>query len=240
MLCAVDGYNNRMRLLVVEDHRDIAANIAEYFGERGDTVEIAASGNAGLQSAQSQRFDAIVLDVMLPDIDGLAICRQLRASADKHTPILMLTAKDLLSDKIAGFEAGADDYLVKPFSLLELAARLAALTRRNAASSPSQSLAVGDLKFDVDTLEATRDGHAIKLNPTTRRVLLFLMQNTHRVVSREELEQLLWGAPAPSSDVLRAHLHALRNALDKNFETKLLHTIHGTGYRLALQDEIAT
>jgi DNA-binding response OmpR family regulator len=170
----------------------------------------------------------------------LSICRQLRATADKHTPILMLTAKDLLSDKIAGFEAGADDYLVKPFSLLELSARLTALTRRAVAASLPHSIVVGDLKFDVDTLEATRDGQPIKLNPTTRRILLFLMQNTHRVVNREELEQLLWGAPAPSSDVLRAHMHALRNVLDKNHDAKLLHTIHGTGYRLAMPHEIAS
>jgi DNA-binding response OmpR family regulator len=228
-----------MRILLVEDHRDIAANIADYFAARGDIVQIANDGVTGLQFARSQEFDAIVLDVMLPDLDGLLVCRQLRTTADKHMPILMLTAKDLLSDKIDGFEAGADDYLVKPFSLLELSARLTALTRRFAQPTPPQSLSVGALRFDVDTLEATRNGQAIKLNPTTRRILLLLMQNTHRVVTREEIENLLWGAPAPSTDVLRAHMHALRSALDKQFESKLLHTVHGTGYRLALQDEVA-
>ncbi len=228
-----------MRILLIEDHRDIAANIAEYFGARSDSVEVAIDGVTGLQLAKSQHFDAIVLDVMLPDIDGLSICRQLRATAGHHTPILMLTAKDLLSDKIAGFEAGADDYLVKPFSLLELSARLTALARRGTQPAPSQSLSVADLRFDVDTLEATRGGQALKLNPTTRRILLLLMQNTHRVVTREEIEQLLWGAPAPSADVIRAHMHALRNTLDKNFDAKLLHTVHGTGYRLALQNEVA-
>lgn len=228
-----------MRILLVEDHRDIAANIAEYFAARGDTVLVANDGITGLQHARSEEFDAIVLDVMLPDIDGLSICRQLRTSADKHMPILMLTAKDLLSDKIEGFEAGADDYLVKPFSLLELSARLRALTRRFAQPTPPQSVTVGTLRYDVETLEATRDGQPIKLNPTTRRILLLLMQNTHRVVSREEIEHLLWGAPAPSADVLRAHMHALRSALDKHFESKLLHTVHGTGYRLAVQNEMA-
>jgi DNA-binding response OmpR family regulator len=229
-----------MRILLIEDHQDIAANIAEYFGARGDTVETATTGRTGLELARSQPFDAIVLDIMMPDLDGLAICRQLRSSPGTHIPILMLTAKDLLSDKIAGFEAGADDYLVKPFSLLELSARLTALTRRSVATPLPHSIVVGNLKFDVDTLEATRGDQPIKLNPTTRRILLFLMQNTHRVVNREELEQLLWGAPAPSSDVLRAHMHALRNVLDKNFDAKLLHTIHGTGYRLAMQHEIAS
>jgi DNA-binding response OmpR family regulator len=226
-----------MRILLVEDHRDIAANIAEYFGARGEVVQVAFDGANGLELARAQAFDVIVLDVMLPDIDGLSVCRELRRGNDNLTPILMLTAKDLLSDKIAGFDAGADDYLVKPFSLLELSARITALTRRASQHPPTQSLAVGNLKFDVATLEATRDGKTIKLNPTTRRILLLLMQNTHRVVTREELEQMLWGAPAPSADVLRAHLHALRNVLDRDFDAKLLHTVHGTGYRLALQDE---
>jgi len=229
-----------MRILLIEDHRDIAANIAEYFGAKGDTVVIAADGINGLQLASHQPFDTIILDVMLPGLDGLSICRQLRAGASSHVPILMLTAKDLLSDKIAGFEAGADDYLVKPFSLLELAARLTALLRRSQPQSPSssgQSLQIGDLRFDMDTLDATRGGQPVKLNPTTRRILTLLMQNTHRVVTREELEQVLWGTATPNADVLRAHMHALRNALDKSFTVKLLHTIHGTGYRLALPDE---
>lgn len=224
-----------MRILLIEDHRDIAANIAEYFSARGDEVCVAHDGATGLQLACSQMPSVIVLDVMLPDLDGLSICRQLRATVGQHIPILMLTAKDLLSDKIAGFEAGADDYLVKPFSLLELAARLSALTRRAAQRPPPQSLTVADLRFDVDTLEATRAGQPIRLNPTTRRILLILMQNTHRVVTREELEQALWGASAPSADTLRAHMYALRAALDRNFPTKLLHTIHGTGYRLAAE-----
>src|SRR5882724_3531080 len=132
-----------MRILLIEDHRDIAANIADYFGAKGDTVAIAAEGTSGLQMARQQSFDVIVLDVMLPGLDGLSVCRQLRANGGNHTPLLMLTAKDLLSDKIAGFEAGADDYLVKPFSLLELAARLYALLRRSqpyTAGTAGQSL----------------------------------------------------------------------------------------------------
>jgi DNA-binding response OmpR family regulator len=228
-----------MRILLIEDHRDIAANIAEYFGAKGDSVALAADGESGLKMAHDQVFDIIVLDLMLPGIDGLSVCRQLRSNAS-HTPILMLTAKDLLSDKIAGFEAGADDYLVKPFSLLELSARLGALLRRSQQSAPTSTsppLVVGDLTFDSNTLDAVRGGQPIKLNPTTRRILMLLMQNTHRVVPREELERALWGSNAPSGDLLRAHMHALRNALDKNFPTKLLHTVHGTGYRLAVLDE---
>ncbi|HTE42727.1 MAG TPA: response regulator transcription factor [Steroidobacteraceae bacterium] len=225
-----------MRILLVEDHRDIAANIAEYCEARGDSVQIAADGLTGLKLARSGEHDVIVLDLMLPGMDGLSVCRELRAS-QSNTPILMLTAKDLLADKVAGFEAGADDYLIKPFSLVELAARLKALSRR-AVPSVQRVLNVADLQFDLDTLHATRSGQALKLNPSTRRILSVLMQNTHRVVAREELEQELWGAGAPGADILRAHVHALRNAVDKGFDEKLVHTVHGTGYRIAPQSAL--
>jgi DNA-binding response OmpR family regulator len=220
-----------MRILLIEDHQDIAANIAEYCTAKGDHVLIAADGISGLELARSDEHDVIVLDLMLPGMDGLAVCRELRAST-LQTPILMLTAKDLLADKIAGFEAGADDYLVKPFSLVELAARLKALTRRALTPSP-RLLVVADLHFDLNTLQATRAGHPLKLNPTTRRILAVLMQNTRRVVAREELERELWDGAAPGADVLRAHVHALRSAVDKDSDLKLVHTVHGTGYRLA-------
>ena len=222
-----------MNLLLVEDHHDIAANIAEYFAARGDDVSHAADGRTGLQMALENTYDAVVLDLMLPGLDGLSLCRSLRQTGHARLPILMLTAKDLLADKIEGFDAGADDYLVKPFSLAELDARLKALVRRASPVEAPRVLTVGDLKFDLDTLEAERSGAAIKLNPTTRRILVILMQNANRVVTRTELERELWGERPPEGDFLRAHVHALRTAIDKNFETKLLHTIHGTGYRLA-------
>jgi DNA-binding response OmpR family regulator len=225
-----------MHILLIEDHRDIAANIAEYFTAKGDRVEVAHDGLAGLEMARKQLHDVIVLDLMLPGIDGIEVCHQLRNTSDALTPILMLTARDLLADKVAGLDAGADDYLVKPFSLLELAARLRALTRRSAATD-KRLLEVADLRYDPQTLIATREGQPIKLNPTTRRILTLLMQQTHRVVSREELEQHLWGDQKPGPDVLRAHVHALRNAVDKDHAIKLVHTVHGTGYRLSLPDD---
>ena len=223
-----------MRILLIEDHRDIAANIAEYCEAKGDSVHIAGDGNTGLKLAREGEYDVVVLDLMLPGLDGLSVCQQLR-SAGMQIPVLMLTAKDLLDDKVAGFEAGADDYLIKPFSLVELAARLKALVRRQTTSAaPTQrSLSVADLQFDTDTLQATRAGQPIKLNPSTRRILSVLMHNTHRVVTREELEKELWGTSAPGADILRAHVHALRTAVDKGFEEKLVHTVHGTGYRIA-------
>jgi DNA-binding response OmpR family regulator len=222
-----------MRLLLIEDHADIAANIAEFFEARGDSVEHALSAEGGLPLALDNPYDAIVLDLMLPGMDGLTLCRQLRQAGRTRVPVLMLTAKDLLADKIEGFEAGADDYLVKPFSLAELDARLKALVRRASVPEAPRVLSVADLRFDLDTLEAERGGERLKLNPTTRRLLVVLLQNSHRVVTRAELERELWGEQPPQGDFLRAHMHALRTAIDKNFTHKLLHTIHGTGYRLS-------
>ena len=224
-----------MNLLLIEDHADIAANITEFFEGRGDAVEHVADGAAGLQKALSDPYDAIVLDLLLPGLDGLTLCRQLRHAGRTQVPVLMLTAKDLLADKIEGFEAGADDYLVKPFSLAELDVRLKALVRRTRLPETPRILSVGDLRFDLDTLEAERGGERLKLNPTTRRLLIVLLQNSHRVVTRQELERELWGDSPTQGDFLRAHMHALRTAIDKNFPIKLLHTIHGTGYRLSAE-----
>jgi DNA-binding response OmpR family regulator len=225
-----------MNLLLIEDHGDIAANIAEYFEARGDTVDYAADGNTGLAMALGGSHDALVLDLMLPGLDGLSLCRKLRQAGRTRVPILMLTAKDLVAEKIEGFEAGADDYLVKPFSLAELDARLKALLRRASPQEP-RTLNVGDLRFDLDTLEAERGGERLKLNPTTRRILVMLMQNANRVVARAELERELWGEQPPEGDFLRAHMHALRASIDKNFPVKLLQTVHGIGYRLTAHSD---
>lgn len=221
-----------MHILLVEDHQDIAENISDYFSAKGDQVTHANDGIQGLALARSSHHDVIVLDVMLPGINGMELCRQLRNTHHITTPILMLTARDLLTDKVAGFDAGADDYLIKPFSLVELAMRLKALIRRHAPATPTTTITVSDLTFDLLTLEAERAGQPIKLNPTTRRLLSILMQNTHRVVPRTELEQAIWGFETPEADVLRTHMHTLRTAIDKGFSPRLIHTVHGTGYRL--------
>ena len=228
-----------MRLLLVEDHLDIAENICEYVTGKGHQVEHVATGEEGLARAREAHYDVIVLDVMLPGMDGLEVCRNLRSECRSTAPVLMLTAKDLVVDKVAGFEAGADDYLVKPFSLLELEARLGALARRGAPRPSEGIMRIAGLTYDPNTLIAERDGIAIKLNPSTRRLLVLLMQNTHRVVTRRELERELWGDQPPDGDVLRAHMYALRNAVDKPFASKLLHTHHGEGYRLAAVDHEA-
>ncbi len=221
-----------MHILLVEDHQDIAENISDYFAAKGDQVTHASDGVQGLALARANQYDVIVLDVMLPGMSGIELCRQLRSTHNITTPILMLTARDLLTDKVAGFDAGADDYLIKPFSLVELSMRLKALTRRHTPAVAATKITVCDLTFDLHTLEAERSGQAIKLNPTTRRLLSILIQNTHRVVTRIELEQAIWGYETPEADVLRTHMHTLRTAIDKGFTPRLLHTIHGTGYRL--------
>jgi DNA-binding response OmpR family regulator len=202
----------------------------------GHQIDHVLTGEDGLSRARDAHYDVIVLDLMLPGMDGLAVCRALRGELKSTTAVLMLTAKDLVVDKVAGFEAGADDYLIKPFSLLELEARLGALARRSAPRPSEDVLRIAGLTYDPNTLSAERDGVAIKLNPSTRRLLVLLMQNTHRVVTRRELERELWGDQPPDGDVLRAHMYALRNAIDKPFPRKLLHTHHGEGYRLAALD----
>ena len=220
-----------MRVLVVEDHKPIAANIGDYLSALGHSVEFAVNGEKGLELALKSDFDLMVLDRMLPRLDGTEVCRRLRGRG-RDLPILMLTALDSTADKVVRVEAGADDYLVKPFALAELKVRLDALLRRARPSSKTTAH-IADLVYDFGTLEAARGGRAVSLNPTTRKILEYLIRETHRVVLREELERLIWGEKVPEDDVLRVHMHALRAALDRPHKKKLLHTVHGVGYRLA-------
>lgn len=226
---------DQLKVLVVEDTRDIAENIADYFEPLGYCLDFAADGKLGLKLAQLQQFDVIVLDIMLPGMDGMSLCRKLRGEAGINTPILMLTARDQLEDKLEGFDAGADDYLVKPFFMKELEARLQALHNRRQPAISGRLLGVGDLSYNPDTRQATRAGQVLELNPIQRRLLELLMQNTHRVVSREEMERHIWGDNPPDRDILRTHIYSLRSIIDKPFPQKLLQTVHGTGYRLSDQ-----
>ena len=232
-----------MRLLLVEDQADLAANVADHLAGLGHDVQLCADGETAFSAARNGHFDMLILDVMLPRLDGLSVCRSLRQEGLEQLPILMLTARDSVEDRVAGLDAGADDYLVKPFALAELEARVRALLRRvqpaptSAANATPEVLQVADLTFDPATLVAERSGQVLRLNPSTRRILQILLQNTHRVVTRQELEAALWGDSPPTGDVLRAHMYALRVAVDKPFDHKLLHTVHGEGYRLAVLDE---
>lgn len=227
-----------MRVLVIEDHRDIAENIGDYLEPRGHVLDYAGDGITGLHLALTNDYDVVVLDLMLPGMDGVDVCRKLRREGRKDTPVLMLTARDQLENKVEGFGAGADDYLVKPFAMKELEARLEALHRRGKGRvAVPRVLKVADLEYFQETETVRRGGRKLDLNPSMRTLLGVLMNNTHRVVSRAELEDALWGDARPDGDVLRAHIYALRSAIDRPFDRKLLRTVHGVGYRLADLDE---
>jgi DNA-binding response OmpR family regulator len=204
----------------------------DYFEPKGHIVDLAGNGNSGLRLATSNHYDVLILDVMLPGIDGLSLCRRLRQSG-RQIPILMLTARDSLDDKIAGLEAGADDYVVKPFVLREVEARLHALVRRSQAREGSSILHVADLSFNPGTLEIARGKRNIELPPIPMKILELLMRNTPRVLSREALERGIWGDFPPDSDALRAHLHILRNAIDRQSDRPLIKTHRGIGYQIS-------
>lgn len=221
-----------MQVLLIEDNADLSANVWDYFESKGHGMDAAGDGVTGLHLAIVNDYDAIVLDLSLPAMDGLEVCRRLREDAGKSTPVLMLTARDTLQDKLEGFRSGADDYLVKPFALEELEARLRALTRRAKPNHAARTLSVADLTFDLQSLRVRRAGRPITLTPTGLKILEALMRTPERVVARRELERKLWGDSPPDSDALRAHVHALRAAIDKPFDMPLLHTVHGIGYQL--------
>jgi DNA-binding response OmpR family regulator len=219
-------------VLLVEDTRQIAETVGEYLESQGYSVDYAPDGPRGLHLATQNGYDVIVLDVMLPGIDGLTVCRRLREKINSPTPILMLTARDTLEDKLEGLDAGADDYLVKPFAMRELGARLKALIRRERREVASLILSVGDLVLDTSTLEVTRAGKPVVVTPIGLQILTILMRESPRLVSRRSIEREVWGDALPDSDTLRSHVYNLRTVIDKPFDNPLLHTLHSSGYRL--------
>jgi DNA-binding response OmpR family regulator len=227
-----------MRVLIIEDNPDIAANLGDYLEDHGHTVDFAGDGITGLHLAVVNEFDAIVLDLALPGMDGLEVCRKLRSDAGKDTPVLMLTARDRLEDKLAGFDTGADDYLVKPFELQEVEARLNVLAGRGRRRN-RRELKVGDLKYNLDTLNVSRGDEEIYLNPIGLKLLHCLMDASPSVVSRADLEMEVWGEEMPDSDSLRVHIHSLRSAIDKPFGSNMIQTRHGIGYRLVEPDAVS-
>lgn len=227
-----------MKILLIEDNRDLALNIFDFFESKGHAMDMAGDGILGLHLAASNAYDVLILDLMLPGIDGLTLCRRLRA-AGKHTPVLMLTARDSLDDKIAGLEAGANDYVVKPFALREVEARLYTITRHARLQGQTHKLRVADLSFDIETYRVMRGGRAIELPPICLKLLELLMRASPKVVSRREMEAAIWGDRPPDSDALKAHLHVLRGAIEAPAETPLLRTLRGVGYQLADPDAAA-
>lgn len=226
-----------MFILVIEDNPDLIANIYDYFEAKKHDVDAAYDAYRGIELALKNHYDVIILDLMLPGMDGLGVCKQLRDKKIK-TPILMLTARDTLQDKIDGFASGADDYLVKPFALQELEVRLQALVRRAKGDIGREILRVCDLEYNPETYLVKRAGQIIDLPPIPIRILEYLMRRSPRTVSRAEIERHIWGNDRPDTDALRAHMHTLRTGIDKPFNKHLLRTIRGMGYQLADTQQI--
>lgn len=220
-----------MKILVIEDDADIASNIGLYFEQKGHQLDFAYNGNLGLKLALENSFDLIILDLMLPGKDGISVCREFKSSSHTYTPILMLTARDTIENKVDGFEAGADDYLVKPFSLRELEVRVNALTRRHQLSTNTH-YQIEDLQLDLKTRKVHRGDITINLKPKAFAILEYLLKHQDRVVTRQELLDYLWHDDTPEGDPLRVHIHHLRQQIDQSFDQRLIHTVHGVGYRI--------
>lgn len=226
-----------MRVLIIEDNCDLASNMFDFLEAREHIPDAAGDGVTGLHLAMVNQYDAIVLDLMLPGMDGITLCRKLREEGGKTTPILMITGRDSLDDKIAGLEAGADDYLIKPAELREVELRLRVLHRRSGEYIQKQkTMVVEDLSLDPFTCSVRRGDKTIDLPPISYRILEMLMARSPHVVNRDDIQHIVWGEGRPDSDSLRAHMHLLRDLIDKPFQQKLLHTLRGFGYQLASQD----
>lgn len=221
-----------MKLLVVEDDADTAEFIARGLTEQGHVVDITPNGHDGLMQASSDDYDVLIVDRMLPGMDGLNVVRTLRA-AGISTPVLFLTAMGGISDRVEGLDAGGDDYLVKPFAFSELNARVNALGRRPAVTEVITCLQVADLKMDLLSRQVRRDGETIELQPQEFRLLEFLMRHAGRVVTRTMLLEGVWGFHFdPRTSVVETHISRLRAKIDRKFAHALLHTIRGSGYSL--------
>jgi len=220
-----------MKVLLVEDSQEVAEIIYDYFEDTSIELDYAATGTLGLQLAKEQNFDCIILDVMLPGIDGISVCQQLRASG-KDTPIIMLTARDTNQDIKLGLNIGADDYLVKPFDIEILEARINSLIRRSAGSGFKTSISYGVLSLDLKTNQVWRNKTEIILNPSCFKILKLMVEKSPAIASRSDIEYILWPDGSPDQDILRKHIYQLRSKVDKPFSQELIKTVPKLGYRI--------
>ncbi len=220
-----------LQLLIVEDDLDLASTIMDYLSDQGMQMDYAANGLSGLNFLKSRRYDLVLLDVAMPKMNGLEMCQAIR-NEGIDTPVLMLTARDTLDDKLAGFDAGTDDYVIKPFEFAELVARIKSLSKRR--SGQSNQLKVADLILDLDRREASRSGTSLQLSPTGWKILETLIRYSPNVVSRQQLQDAVWGDDPPDSNSLKVHLHRLRQDIDKPFDSSLIVTVPNHG--IALRD----
>lgn len=225
------------KLLIIEDNPDIVANLYAFFEPKGFELDNAHNGIRGLDMVSNHRYDVILLDVMLPGMDGTTLCQKLREELHDKTPVLMLTARDTVLDKVAGFDSGADDYLVKPFSLVELESRIKALIRRHQNEYFEHTITIGDLTLNASQHIVSREDNVLKLTPTGFKIVKALMSASPRVMSKSELEEKVWGDNIPSSDALRTHLHSVRAQVDKPFEKMMIITVPSVGYQIIDPDK---
>ncbi|WP_189403791.1 response regulator transcription factor [Alteromonas halophila] len=225
--------NEHTRVLLVEDTRALATEVYDFLENQGMDVDYAETGKQALALLNDHRYDVVVLDIMLPDTSGINICQFIKENIEPMPPVLMMTARDSIGDKTVGFDAGADDYLTKPFDQHELLLRCKALTRRQQLHR-SQTITIGELSFSEKQQVAHRNGCALKLSSTNFRILGLLVMAYPNAVSRQEIIQQVWGDDFPDSDALRSHIYTLRQVLDKPFATDMLVTIHGIGFKLSV------
>lgn len=229
--------NQSLYILVIEDQQSIAQNIANYLEAKGHVLDFADRGDQGLKLALTNHYDLVILDLNLPVMDGLEVCKQLREQANHHVPIIMLTARDSIDDKISGFTKGADDYLTKPFSLEELEVRCFALSRRHLLQT-NDTLTFDQLSIDRKRQQVSRSGKTLELPSMGYRILSVLAEAYPQVVSRSKLSQKLWGDEPTESDALRSHIYQLRNSIDKPFDYPMIKTMHGIGFVLHVESNV--
>lgn len=225
-----------LQILLVEDQLSIAQNIADYLEQKGHILDFADRGQQGLSMALETYYDLIILDLNLPTMDGLQVCEHIRQQADRHIPIIMLTARDSIDDKVDGFTVGADDYLTKPFSLQELEVRCLALSKRHLLNTRDK-MTLGPLVFDRKRKQVSRENRVLELSTMGYKILTILAEAHPQVVSRSELSHKLWGDEPTESDAMRSHIYQLRAVLDKPFDTPVLKTVFGVGFALDINSE---
>lgn len=220
-----------MKVLIVDDNYNIAETIADYLSLANIAVDFAYNGLAAIQLLESERFDVIIMDIMMPKLNGIATVARLRDEMRCDTPILFLTAKDSLADKVAAFKVGGDDYLLKPFAMEELLLRIQALSNRGARQGVAR-LTFADITIDSKSELVSRESKEIKLSRIQFKILHLLVKKAPYIVSREEIINSIWGDTPPSSDALRSHIYSLRNTLNSGFTDSRIETVHGQGYRI--------
>ncbi|WP_318440928.1 response regulator transcription factor [Photobacterium leiognathi] len=220
-----------MKILIVDDNYQIVETISDYLELENNIVDCAYHGEGALKLIEDNHYDVIIMDIMMPKIDGISAVEKIRADLLCGTPILFLSAKDTLDDKIAAFKAGGDDYLLKPFAMEELCLRIQALANRGQRKDIG-ILSFADIQINNQTDEVRRDDQVIKLSRIQLKILKLLIRQAPNIVTRQQIMETIWGDESPCSDALRSHIYGLRNAIDKDFSESRLETIHGQGYRI--------